>query len=601
MAILAAKVSGWRRSRVTKAQGPQGEPGVGLTEAGIVTLLADPQSSLRVALDALYSGGSNPQNPPQLAEVTITTTGATFSPVITLASGSSAEVTWTWSGGSATGTSPVINFGSAATRTVTMIVADGATDAIADVETFNIGYDHTQDAGNYMPSASHDHAVQAVTALGGMNTMTGLVNFLASVPTLVGSLDFSGMSNLEFIELYHSGVTAVNLTGCSSLIRLDVESSQLSTLNLNPVHATLRDLRAAYQRSGAGIAFTALTGGNVMSQLYHYCVRDQVVTGHLTLAQMPALEELWNWNTGQSGALALGGHTHIRELRSYDNSYTSLTGVAGATNLQWVELRENNFNQAAVNGIIADINSLGTSGGRRLDITDTTGPSSAASSAITALQGRGWTVLTDAIDDGLPVILYKNNFDDDRADWTAIQTDGWIALGGGNAVTTPTANQSGGSMHKTSSGSYQIMLHDAGGSLPTDYEVEVVVPESSFASFQFIIAKQDPASGRGVRFEMPNHVAQPHIGDAYDFNQNNIDIGSAGALPVGYASAGDHTFILRCQGDTITVIIDGTTVGSTTYSDISPSLASNQYLPNTSFGFGGGSVCDYRSVTVRSV
>lgn len=342
----------------------------------------------RTALQALLT-------PPTPAAVSITTTGATFSPAVELVGGSTGTVNWSWSGGSTTGLAPTIGFGSAGTRTVTMTVTDGATDKIGDVRTFNIGFDHTQDAGTYMPSSSYDHAAQAVSGLSNVNAMTGLVNFLASTPSLAGALDFTGMTNLQFIECYQSQVTAVTLAGCASLIRLDVEQSQLSTLDLNPVHATLRDLRAAVQRGGAGITFAPLTGGAVMDHLYHYCVRGQTVTGHYTAAQMPALQQLWDFWCSRTGTLDLGGTSTLYEVLSEGNSYTAVTGIAG-TALTHLTLNGNvGFNAAAVDAILVAVNALGTSNGN-LNLSNTTPPTSTGLLAASALTGRGWTVLVDA-------------------------------------------------------------------------------------------------------------------------------------------------------------------------------------------------------------
>lgn len=552
--------------------------GQGLTESDIVALLADPSSSLRQSLDVLYAGGSNPGGGTTPTEVTITTTGATFSPRISLASGSAATVNWSWSGGSATGISPTINFGSTATRTVTMSVDDGGSDAMADVETFNIGFNQTQDSGVYNLGSGYDHPVQAVTGIVGVNAMTGLKNFLASIPTLGGAIDFSGMSELEYIECYQSQVSGVTLTGCSSLIRLDLEGTQLTTLDLNPVASTLRDLRAAHQRSGAGLTLTPLASN--LAVLYHFCVRDQPVTNHPTLAQMPLLEQLWNWNTGQTGALAIGGHTYIKELRSYDNDYTSVTGISGATGFEWIDFSGNNLDQSDVDGIISAINGLNTNGARRLDIRNTTPPSAAVASSISALQGRGWNVYVDA---AVTTWSWSTSFDTDRANLAALATDGWVG------VNNPVVNATSGDLNKTSSGSYQLLVNNGSGDAPANYEITTVMPHSALNSFNFIIGRY--ASGDGVRVGIPTAgVSSTNwvFGTAYDFNTNDTAGTTDNGVPTSWGVNQDHTITVRMQGSVITLILDGQTCAHAT-------VAQNAALTATSWGLGGGSAETYRS------
>ena len=329
--------------------------------------------------------------------VTITTTGASFAPVVELVGGSAATVHWEWSGGSTTGTAPTISFGSAATRTVTMTIteSDGA-DAIGDARALNLGFNNAQDEGEgSTANASRNHATQAVTGVGNVRAMTGLVFFACNNAGFTGAMDFTGMAALEYIECYMASLTGVTLTGCTSLIRLCLEENHLTTLNLAPVAATLRDLRAAYQRDGAGLTFTALGSGVTMAALWHYCVRDQPVTGHFTLAQMPVLTQLWNWNTGQTGVLACAGNTTLQEARSYGNAYTGASNIPAS--IQWFDLSHDaSLTQSNVDAILTALNALNTSGARRVDLSSTTAPSSASSAARTALTGRGWTVVVDA-------------------------------------------------------------------------------------------------------------------------------------------------------------------------------------------------------------
>lgn len=348
--------------------------------------------------------------------VVFTTTGSTFSPVVELVSQSAATVTWTdgTTGETlATGSTPTINFGTAATRTVRMRVTGGG--GFADVTTLNLGFNSGDDSGRYNAGSGYNHAAQACSGVTGLTLLTGLRRFLAANGNLAGALDFTGLSALEFIECFGAYVTSVNLTGCTSLIRLCMEHNSLTTLDLNPVAGNLRDLRAAEQRGGA-ITFTALSAP--MASLYHFCVRDQAITGFPTAAQLPAVNELWNWNTGQAGAFT--APANATDIRAYGNSYTALTD-AGSLGSHWiidlagnaltsatlttpwpnVDLSDNSLNAAAVDGVIATVNGWATSNGT-LDLAGNTAPTSASDAAIAALRARGWTVAVDVAGDVTP-------------------------------------------------------------------------------------------------------------------------------------------------------------------------------------------------------
>lgn len=347
--------------------------------------------------------------------VTVTTTGSTFAPVIALVGGSGATVTWSCSGFSdQTGLTPSFSFGSAATRTVTMTVTGGGGDA--DVTLFNLGYDNTVDVGDFMPPSGFVKSAQAVSGLGNINSLTGLVYLLADRTALAGALDLSGMAALQFVQVYATNVTGVTLTGCTSLVRLQVEACNLTTLDLNPVAGNLKDLRAAAQQGGT-LTFATLTSD--MAVEYHYCVRDQTVVNPVPVSRLPVVRQYWPWHTGLSGELTLASSA-IDNLQAYQNPFTTadltdqfpagrngyldlhacqLTAVtlAGCDGLTTILLNFNRLGQAAVDSILATVDSWGTSGGT-LDLSTNTNPSSTAH--VTALTGRGWTVTVDSAPSG---------------------------------------------------------------------------------------------------------------------------------------------------------------------------------------------------------
>lgn len=327
--------------------------------------------------------------------VTITTTGSTFEPVIELVPGSAAVVTWSCPGfGDEVGLTPTFAFGSSATRTVTMTVTGGG--GPADVTLLNMGYDPDFDVGNYMPSASLAKDPEAISGLGNVHELTGLIYLLADDTALGGALDLSGMAALMYLQLAHTNVTSLDLTGCTALIRLQAEGANLSGLDLNPVAGNLRDLRAAVQQGPGPFVFATLTSPLVY--LYHYCVRDQRLTNSIPLHQMPSLEEFWAWNCDIPGSLDGGGNTLLRDVRAFGNRLTAIN-FAGCSGLAYVELFFNLLGSAQVDKLLADIDAFGTSEGY-LDVSVNTAPSAGGDAHVTALEARDWTVSVDAPSSG---------------------------------------------------------------------------------------------------------------------------------------------------------------------------------------------------------
>ena len=346
--------------------------------------------------------------------VRITTTGATFSPSVELAAGSTATVSWHVEGGATrTGLNPRISFGKAATRRVRMTVEDRGVDALEAVSTLNLGFNHVDDGGIYNMGARYDKEAQGVRLVENISRLTGLLRFAAAHTALAGSLDFTGCSRLQYIECMESDIQSVDLTGCTSLIRLVVEKTNLTTLDLNPVVANLRDLRGAVQQGGI-LTLTPLKAP--MAALYHFCVRDQVVINHPTAALLPVVQERWDWFTGQSGVLT-SSSSAIRSLLTSGNYYTTadltdqfpagrhaeldvshgrLTSLvlAGCSGLGSIEALDNHLSQAGVDATLAEVDSWATGGGT-LTIQANAVPSAAGFNHAKALTRRGWTVTTD--------------------------------------------------------------------------------------------------------------------------------------------------------------------------------------------------------------
>lgn len=311
---------------------------------------------------------------PALGEVAFATWGL-FEPTVELVAGSTAVVQWQDAAGTllATGQAPSITVGGSLGAPVTVrmrVISPTGTRRYRDILTVNLGFTHTDDAGAYNIGPSYNRAPTHIVGVSGLGALTGMKRFLAARGELTGHLDLTGCAALEYVECYTAKVTSCTLTGCSSLIRLCLEACRVTHLDFNPVRGTLRDLRSADQGQLAGLTFAPLAGP--MEQLYHFCVRDQQVHGLIPLGLMPAIEEYWCWNTGQSEMLSGAVSPVIRSL----------------------PLQGNGFDQASVDRIITSVADVSTQDWGGIDLTGSAAPSPTGTAAADVLRGRAWTVTT---------------------------------------------------------------------------------------------------------------------------------------------------------------------------------------------------------------
>ena len=323
--------------------------------------------------------------PPDAGLVVFTTSGGTFAPTIQLVSGSTATVEWLDATGNllASGLTPSITG-----ETVIHMRCSN----YDDIATVNLGFNSNDDAGRYNIGASYNKAATDVTGVSGLSYLPNLVRFMAASTQLTGHVDFSGLAHLEYIECFVSRVQSVDLTGCTSLIRLCLEQTWCSSLDLNPVRHTLRDLRAANQtHNGGSLTFVPLDGP--MEALYHYCIRDQVAINIYSFANLPVIEEFWAWNTHQSVAID-----------------QPISPVARS-----FPLNGNTYNQASVDNILLGLATNSSAGSySTVELSGSAAPSSAGLAAARTLVARGWTVtVTGGIpDEALPEPIAEYGFNE---------------------------------------------------------------------------------------------------------------------------------------------------------------------------------------------
>lgn len=192
-----------------------------------------------------------------------------------------------------------------------------------------------------------------------------------------------------------------------------MEGNDLAGLDLNPVAANLYDLRASANRSP--FTFTTLT--SPLLHLYHYCAQNETVINHPTASQLPVIDELLDYSSGQTGTLTIRS-TAARNIASSGNAWTSvdvanqfpngrngildvgynqltsaiITNNPGLTNINF---EHNSLSSAAVDGILQEVASWGTSNGV-LNLLANAGPTSTGEGYVTTLRSRGWTVNIEA-------------------------------------------------------------------------------------------------------------------------------------------------------------------------------------------------------------
>src|SRR5690606_5130146 len=117
--------------------------------------------------------------------------------------------------------------------------------------------------------------------------------FMAAMTPLTGTLNFTGLPNMLAVECYDAEIENVLFEG-TAINRLCLELNRITDLDLTPIADSIRDLRSAQGKTGIPANFHCDTD---LPLLWHYCVRSQPVAHHISLQQMPAVEQFWIWDT----------------------------------------------------------------------------------------------------------------------------------------------------------------------------------------------------------------------------------------------------------------------------------------------------------------
>ena len=335
-----------------------------------------------------------------VGEIVFNTSGQTFAPVIILSD--TATVLWTFSDETTSdSTTPNKDFGSAGNRVQRLKVTPWA-----NLYRINIGYDAADGGAGDIELI----AQQNVTSIKNLYLVADTLIDFCGNHNPITDLNFNNFILLDTIELYGSDLESITIKNTPLIQRLQVESTDLAVLDLSET-LNLGDVRASSN------PYTSVNWGtSAFDNLWHICMRDTVGdyrTIYPTAENMSNIEDLFIWNTNQTGAGSYTNLTSLRNAQLSNNSFTSLdftnsfainstldahgntltsTTLSGCSGLDDIDLSNNNFNQTNIDYILTTIDTLGNTNGD-IDLTGTNNsyPGSTGVAAISSLEGKGWT------------------------------------------------------------------------------------------------------------------------------------------------------------------------------------------------------------------
>jgi hypothetical protein len=332
--------------------------------------------------------------------ITFTHTGSSFAPVIVV--DGTPEILWTFADGTtSTSATPSIDFGTAATRQTTLQVTPWSA-----VVRINVGYAADDGGDDSIELVTQ----QNVTAIDGLCLVAPTLQHICLSRNPITWLDLGNFRALTTVEAYAAGLEGINLQGCYSLDRLEVEQCDLTMLDVSEC-PQLGDLRASGNPNLMDIHF-----GNIGADLWHLCAgTNPSMFPTYPTGRFPILRDLYAQGSNQSGELK-GIGTSWFSVRATDNNYTSadFTGcfrqsggtlrlynndltsltLAGCTGLTTIEAQNNDLSPEAVTAVLRDLDENGAGNGT-VNLTGNSAPSAGGAAYIASLEGKGWSVYVD--------------------------------------------------------------------------------------------------------------------------------------------------------------------------------------------------------------
>jgi hypothetical protein len=211
----------------------------------------------------------------------------------------------------------------------------------------------------------------------------------------------------------------------------------------------------------------------------------------------------------------------------------------------FVDLSNNDLSQAVVDSVLVEVDSWGTSS-HTLNLSSNAAPSGTGQLHLEALSQRGWTATVDTGASGV-------NFDSfSRADVTGITNvgNGWYSWN------SATANIVSGALVRPDGGGYRQVLNP-GANLPADYSVTMSFPHATLTAVPFFGLTGRWNGTNGVRAMWTMSTTSLSIGDANDWQSNNVTVNTDADYPASWSQNQDHTVTMKMTGTLIEIFLDG--------------------------------------------
>jgi hypothetical protein len=278
----------------------------------------------------------------------------------------------------------------------------------------NLGYDANDDGP--ISSVLGTNAPQGVLRLVGFSST--ITNLCLSYNPLT-NINVSGWPALQDLECWHcTNMQGVAVTSCPQLSRVCFESIEgnsnpqgiMGALDLTAC-PKIADIRAANNNRMTNIIFADGAGPNV----WHLCVHDDTgLPANYDFSRFPSLSQLWIWRDTFGGALGLShsvctnltsvqsiadhfasmnysGQTTLTQLWIWDDAEMTNLVVSGCSSLLDISGWALSLSQAAVDGVLVDLDQMGAHGGY-LNLRGSAPFSETARSARDSLLNKGWYV-----------------------------------------------------------------------------------------------------------------------------------------------------------------------------------------------------------------
>ena len=360
----------------------------------------------------------------------------------------------------------------------------------------------------------------------GLPLCTGLVRFAAAnIAGLVGHLSLRGLSALQFIGV----LPVTDPVSRPHRVRLAdpavSRAEQPGSLDLNRWPRPLRDLRAAAQQGGSlDHGSTGIPDHSPVALLRARPGRRQ--RGRAG-ASLPALQQLWNWNTGQTGTLNLSGLSSF--VPRCWRTRTATAQLISPDAPRGRSTHTNSLGQSTVDAVLATVNGWGISGG--LNLAGNAAPSSTGLAARRPSRPR--------VDRDGGHRQRREHGMDRRLPARRRHRPGRRRkrLGGRPGAD---ANINSGDLVRTDAGSYRVLYNANDGDLPANYRVTMTIAGASKAG-GFLGVMGRWTAGNGVAAFLnanSSSIGELYVMDANNYLANAVAVTADSAIPASWTNSG---------------------------------------------------------------